>query len=109
MTTPTAGALTLYARELLNAARARGGIQRRDLRNGARISVLVVNGQVLMTFSRPNTPLGDPTEIATFVKHCEVPFGAERRPAEGQSSAADGDRTRYYVTYVWPDNAQLDL
>lgn len=104
------GLLTMHARELLSLARGSPGTKHyRDLRQGARITVRVRDGQIEMTFSRPNVPVGEPTELATFVRDCEVPFGAERRPAEGQASAADGDRTRYYVTYVWPDNARLEL
>lgn len=107
MTQPRAGVLTRMARELLTAARA-GGVHRRDLRNGARVTVALIDGQVVMTFSRPDRPLGD-VEPDTFVSHCEVPDGATRRPATGQRTAQDGPRTRHMVSYVWPDNARLEL
>jgi hypothetical protein len=83
-------------------------VERRDLRNGARIAVQLVAGEICTTFSRPDTPLGD-IELATFVNHCGVPVGARRWPPEGQRTVDDDGRTRHIVGYTWPDMPPMTL
>lgn len=103
-----AGLLRRYARDLVIEARRAGGeVVRRDLRHGARVSVRVVDGQITMSFSRPDVPVGE-DELVTFIAHCEVPYGARRAPAEGQRLVDDRGRPRYVVAYTWPDNAPLE-
>ena len=95
--------LSAISAHLLARARASGIDQRADLAKGARVSVRARDGQVWMTFSRREQPLGD-AELATFVAHCAVPAGARRIPAAGQRTRQDTDgRTWHQVGYQWPD------
>jgi hypothetical protein len=88
---------------LVRRARDSGIDQRADLPKGARVSVRAREGQVWMTFSRCEKPLGD-TELATFIAHCAVPSGARRIPAEGQREHTDTEgRTWHQVGYQWAE------
>jgi hypothetical protein len=89
-------------RNLVRDAIATGQDQGRTLSKGARVAVRIRDGRQTVTFSRRRTELGA-DELDTFVKHCQVPPGAERIPAEGQRTAEiEAQGTRYYVAYRWP-------
>jgi hypothetical protein len=95
--------LSAIKAHLLARAKATGIDQRVDLTKGARVSVRATDGQVWITFSRCEKPLGD-TELATFIAHCAVPNGARRIPAEGQRVMTDTEgRTWHQVGYHWRD------
>lgn len=91
--------LTRMYRELV--AEAQGATAGRTLRNGARMAVRVRDGVQTVTFSRRDQPLGD-VELDTFIRHCAIPVGAARIPAEGQGQIDDGGRPRHYVAFRWP-------
>jgi hypothetical protein len=83
-----------------------GSDQRHDLANGARVTVRVQDGIETVTFARRGAPLGE-TEERTFMKHCNVPPGAERIPVEGQATRKDARLwTWHLVTYRWTVEAE---
>ena len=99
--------ITQLYRELCRQAEHSGGIVvSRDLFRGARIAVRLRGGFWTVGFSRRGTELGA-AELETFRRHCHVPDGAERLPAEGQLLVTDGTITRYHVGYRWPATAVL--
>lgn len=93
--------LTRMYRELLSEAQTFGIDRTRTLRNGARMAVRERDGVRAVTFSRPDAELGA-VELETFIKHCEVPSGAERIPVEGQRTITSGGRTWFAVSFRWP-------
>jgi hypothetical protein len=92
---------TIY-QHLLERARATGTDYGETLRKGARLAVRVRDGQVTLTLSRKDKPVGD-EEIATFRAHCQVPATATRIPAEGQRTREVKGEIWHYLAYVWPE------
>jgi hypothetical protein len=92
--------LTKTYRALAQLAEETGEDQARTLSKGARVTVRVRAGEVIVTVSRFTMPLGE-TELETFVKHCEIPPHARRQPSTSQGIRMEGQRTRYYVCFRW--------
>jgi hypothetical protein len=77
-----------------------GEDRRLDLKNGARLSVRVLNEVVTLTISRQKKRVGD-TELITFRRDCNVPDGAARYPAKGQNPREVDGVTWWCITYRW--------
>lgn len=93
--------LSAIYQRLRSAALQSGYDQRHDLPQGARLTVRVRDGVETVTFARRGAVVGS-TEEQTFKKHCGVPSGAERIPAEGQQMRRDERGWAWHlVAYRW--------
>lgn len=103
--------LALVWAHLLTQARTRPGtVARYQLKRGARLAVKVLGGDILLTISRPEQPVGA-VELDVFRQACQVPLDAVRIPPAGQGEKRLVESSRpitlFYVAYAWPDTPTL--
>ena len=93
--------------DLVARARTTGRDQRRDLRNGARLSVRHDGDTITLTISRPGALVGD-KELATFRADCDVPTHARRIPPQDQRTLVRGGVTWRLVAFSWSAPAEVE-
>lgn len=92
--------------DLWRTAQETGRDARRDLHNGARLTVRVQGDVTTLTISRRGKKIGE-VELKTFKRDCGVPDGAARYPLDAQATRTDDDGVVWYcMTFRWAEETE---